>query len=112
MAPFLRWSARILGAAASVFFLAFFAGEGLPIILRGSPIPKELLYFLPLLLVAVAGYIVAWFAETAGGVMLLAGGSAMLVYHLLHGDLTMSLIYGLPFILTGVLFIAHRKCGK
>lgn len=109
MSLFLLWSARLIGAAASAFFLAFFVGEGIPAFLRGSPVPRELLCFLPLLLVAVAGYIVAWFARLVGGAMLVAGGAAMLIYHLLHGDLAISLIYGLPFILTGLLFTVCRK---
>jgi hypothetical protein len=109
MGLFLLWSARVLGAASTAFFLSFFAGEGLPDILRGIPPDKELLLFLPLLLVAVAGYFTAWFAPAAGGRLLILGGAAMTIYHLAHGDPEISLVYGLPFIITGALYIVHGK---
>jgi hypothetical protein len=109
MNKYLLWVARILGAASCAFFLSFFVGEGLADLMHGVPPPAELLHFLPLLLVAVAGYAAAWFAAPAGGIMLAAGGAAMLLYHLAHGDAAMALVYGLPFIITGLLFILHRK---
>lgn len=109
MGLFLLWAARIIGAVTVAFFLSFFVGEGLPDILRGIPPDKELLLFLPLLLLAVAGYFTAWFAPAAGGRLLVAGGAAMMIYHLTHGDPEIALVYGLPFIIAGTLYIVHQK---
>ena len=109
MGLFLLWSARVLGALATAFFLSFFAGEGIPALISGTPTDSELLIFLPLLLIAVAGYFTAWRAEAAGGRLLVVGGGAMMIYHLAHGDPEIALIYGLPFITTGALYIVHGK---
>ncbi|MDR7867169.1 MAG: hypothetical protein RIN56_10140 [Sporomusaceae bacterium] len=109
MGLFLLWSARVLGALATAFFLSFFAGEGIPALMRGAPPDGDLLIFLPLLLIAVAGYFAAWRAEAVGGRLLVVGGGAMMLYHLAHGDPEIALIYGLPFIITGALYIFHQK---
>lgn len=109
MALFLLWSARLLGAAASLFFLAFFAGEGIPAIMRGIQPDADLLLFLPLLFIAVAGYLLACRSRPAGGRLLVLGGAAMAVYHLAHGDPEIALVYGLPFIAAGALFILHKR---
>lgn len=113
-----KWLARVIGFLACGFFLLFIIGEGMPSIIRGQA--KELLPFLPLLITGILGYIIAWFSELAGGVLLIASGVAMATYLLLiliggSHNLKAALIYGAPFVITGILFIIfwwlYRRCG-
>ncbi len=103
----LRWFARIVGFLASGFFLLFFLGEGAPDVLENG-LNREIVPFLALLLTAIVGYVVALFHERAGGLLLIAGGGAMGVYHLAAGgikDADMALVFGLPFLLCGCVFL-------
>lgn len=101
------WLGRIIGLAASALFLVFLIGEGMPEV-AAQGIPAELVPFIPLLLLAIAGCIVALFRAREGGVMQLASGGAMAAYHLLHGgmdDLGVALVFGAPFVVAGTIAI-------
>jgi hypothetical protein len=99
--------AQTVGVAASLFFLLFIIGEGIPDITAGKG--GGLLVFLPFILVPIAGFILTWFKEWPGMFLLTAGGVALTVYFFIKGDITMGLVYGLPFIVTGLLFLLHLK---
>jgi len=107
----LKWLGRLIGLAASALFLAFFIGEGVPEITE-SGIPAELRLFIPLLLAAIAGCVVALFRAGAGGVMQIIGGGAMGIYHLVAGglnDLDVAVVFGVPYILAGAIAIVSSR---
>ena len=99
--------AQTVGVVVCLFFLLFIIGEGVPDILKGNG--KGLIGFLPFILVPVAGFILTWFKELPGAILLTAGGVALMVYFFIQGDSAMAIVYGLPFIITGVLFLLHLK---
>ncbi len=97
--------AQTFGLLVSGFFLLFIIGEGIPHIIKGEG--DELIPFLPLVLLPVAGYFVTWFKEWQGAIIMIAGGIILLGYFLIQGDINIALIYGMPFILAGSLFLLH-----
>lgn len=100
----LNWTGRISGLLVIAFFAAFFIGEGLPDIIQGKG--KALLAFLPFTLPSLAGYILAWYSPLWGGRLLIAGALLLGGYFFIRQDLLMVLVFGLPFTLTGLCFIA------
>jgi hypothetical protein len=105
----LEWLARGLAAAACAFFVAFAVGEGIPDLLRG--LDDGLVLTLVLLCVAVAAAALAWRDPRAGGALLVAAGLA-LGLHVLRASggagVRAGLIYAVPFVLPGLLFLAIR----
>ena len=87
-------AAQTAGLVACIFVLIFFAGNGIPEILKNEE--KELIPFIPFLVLPVAGYIVAWYKEVAGTVLLAMGGTVLLVFFIVEGDAAMGLVYGQP----------------
>jgi hypothetical protein len=101
----LLWLARILGGVSVLFFGAFFVGEGVP---RWKDIEGfQLKSMLLLLAFSAFAYFFAWFRPKEGGIALTLAGFIMgmnMFYHGGVGDTVAALIYGLPFLVTGVLF--------
>jgi hypothetical protein len=104
---FLRWSARVVSILISAFLLLFIIGEGLPEILSGQG--ADLLPFLPLLGLALAGTALIWFREGFGACLMILGAIAMAVY---IRDAGMFLVYSLPYLLAGVLILAGHWLRK
>lgn len=98
---FLRWSARVVSILISAFLLLFIIGEGLPEILSGQA--DELLPFLPLLGLALAGTALIWFREGIGACLMILGAIAMAIY---IRDALMFLVYSLPYLLAGLAILA------
>ena len=98
-------AAQSSGLIVSIFVLLFFAGKGVPEILKNDA--NELMPFLPLLLFPIAGYILTWYKEFVGAVIMTAGGALLLLFFMLKGDAAIGLIYGIPFILGGGIFLLH-----
>ncbi|MBL7814849.1 MAG: hypothetical protein JNL70_07560 [Saprospiraceae bacterium] len=102
----IKWIARILGFAASIFFLSFFIGEVVPDLIAGKA--TDLIPFLPLFLLAVLGYVLTWFNTFYGGWTLVLGGAAMWVYQLIENrDWYIATVFGAPFLMVGVLFLIY-----
>lgn len=99
--------AQTIGVVACLFFLLFIIGEGVPDIVKGNG--EGLLSFLPLVLVPIAGFVLTWFKEWAGAIIITAGGLALLLYFLLKGETGTAMIYSIPFLVTGALFLLHLK---
>jgi hypothetical protein len=99
--------AQTAGMAVCLFIVFFAIGEVLPDIKKdeGDTFSK----FLPLILVLfpVIGYIISWFKELPGAVIMVAGGVVLTVYFLMNRELTTALLYGLPFIIAGGLYLLH-----
>ena len=100
----LLWTARISGLIITLFFLSFFIGEGLSDIIHGKG--KELLWFIPFTIPALAGYILAWFRPSCGGWLMIIGGIILASYFMLKCETIMVFIYGLPSLLIGACFLA------
>lgn len=98
-------AAQSTGLIVCIFIGLFIAGKGIPEILKYDQ--NELIPFLPFLLLPVAGYIMTWYKEFAGAIMMVTGGAILLAFFILRGDTSMGLIYGIPFILGGSVFLVH-----
>lgn len=99
--------AQTVGVVACLFFLLFIIGEGIPDVVKGNG--DGFLAFLPFILLPIAGFILTWFKEWPGVILLTAGGVALMVYFFIKGDTAMAMVYSLPFIVTGLLFMLHLK---
>ena len=99
--------AQSIGLMVCLFFIFFIIGAELPDIMKGKG--DDFLKTLPLILLPIAGYFIAWFKEKIGAMILVAGGIFLLVYFLIAGEIVKSLEFSLPFILTGFLFLLHIK---
>ena len=115
-----RLTARIIGIFVAVFFLAMLIGEGVASMreegFRG--ITTESLYALVPLLLAVAAFIVAWWRERVGGILLIVAYMVLSLAPSVH-----SIYFGkgfqfyagmwffaLPFLVAGIFFIiAHQQ---
>jgi hypothetical protein len=99
--------AQTAGLAVSVFVVFFAIGEVLPAIKKDES--TDISKFLPLVLVLlpVAGYVISWFKEVAGAVIMLLGGLILGIYYVTEDNVTSALLYGLPFIVTGALYLLH-----
>ena len=101
-----KWTARVLGFAASAFFLSFFIGEGVPDLIAGKA--NDLIPFLPLFILTIIGYLIAWFNNFWGGLILLLGGIGMWGYQLaFNHSWRVAVVFGLPFAITGFLFMLY-----
>jgi predicted membrane protein len=100
--------AQAVGMMVCLFFILFILGEGVPDLIRNGG-DSMLVYFLPMLLFPIAGYFITWFRELPGAMMLVAGGLILMSYFFAKGDIKTGLIYGIPFIISGALFIWHIK---
>ena len=99
--------AQSFGLLVCGFFLLFIIGEGIPDIAKGNG--NELILFLPLILLPVAGYLVTWFNEKYGTVIMISGAVILLGYFLAKGDVRAALIYSIPFFVSAGLFLLHIK---
>jgi hypothetical protein len=97
--------AQSFGMLVCGFFILFLIGEDLPEIIKGTG--KGILPFLPIILLPVAGYILTWINEKIGAAIMIIGGIILFGYFLKQQDIKMALIFGVPFIVGGSLFILH-----
>ncbi len=100
-----KLAAQSAGLIVCIFVFLFIAGRGMPEILKNDA--NEMIPFLPFLAIPFAGYIVTWFKEFAGALMMIAGGIILLAFLIVKGDTGIGLIYGIPFIAAGILFLVH-----
>lgn len=105
-----EWTGRISGLIISGFVLAFLIGETMDGLLKNAG--DHLLKFVPLFALAIAGYILAWFKPKIGGAFVILGGMLMLDFHLLREDLLTGIVYGVPFIVVGALFMMSGQVVK
>jgi len=104
-----RFVALALGLLPAAFFLVFLVGEGLSELFAGkwSVIP-----ILGMMLLTVSGYILAWKRPRNGGIIMVTGGVIMGVYLFIVGgfeEWDIAVLYSLPFIIPGILFMLLRK---
>jgi len=109
----MRYTALGIGAAFGLFFLIFGIGEGISEGFGGIPSPHEsvIMVFGPISMIAATG--VAWWHERIGGWWLIGGGIVIavlftikLIDSLMQLLLT-SLIYPVPMLIAGILWVLH-----
>lgn len=107
---FLHWFSWALAGVASLFFLVFLIGEGIPDIVRGAA--KDLVFFLPFLVIAIAGCIISFFKQKFGAILMLIGGIGIDIILYLQGgsaQFGIMVVYGLPYIFPGGVFLFIKK---
>jgi hypothetical protein len=100
----LHYLALILGFQASAFFLFFLISDGVADLINGK---YSVIPILIMMIFTVAGYIWAISKPKLGSVIMISGGLVMALYLIFLGGMVgikMSLIYGLPFIIPGLIF--------
>ncbi|MEO7767033.1 MAG: hypothetical protein ABIS01_06385 [Ferruginibacter sp.] len=103
----LKIAGQTAGLVACIFVLIFIVGTGVPTVLKNDS--DELIPLIPFLLLAGAGYIITWYREFIGALMMAAGGVMALIFLMIRGDIAMGFVYGLPFILSGAIYFLHMK---
>ena len=106
-ATFIKLLAHILGIGSCSSFLLFVFGMGIPDFLK--PRSNGFVTFSLFLLVPMIGYVITWFHESTGAVIMLAGAVALMIYHFYFGDISMGFVFGLPFFICSLLFLWHAK---
>jgi len=111
-ARILHYIALILGFQASAFFLFFLISDGVADLFSGkfSVIP-----ILIMMIFTVIGYIWAISKPKLGSLIMISGGVVMAIYLIMLGGIIgikMALIYGLPFIIPGLIFYFVSKSAK
>jgi len=106
----LRYIGLTLGFLSSTFFILFLIAEGGAYLLEGK---TRVIPIMLMMIMSVSGFIWAVAKPAKGSLLMIAGGVIMSVYLLLlggFGEINMALIYGLPFIIPGVIF--HYSSNK
>jgi hypothetical protein len=102
-----KLAAQSAGLIVCIFILLFSAGKGIPEVLKNDA--NEMIPFLPFLAIPFAGYFISWLKEFTGALVMIAGGIILLTFLIIKGDAGLGLIYGVPFIVAGLLFVLHIK---
>jgi hypothetical protein len=105
----LKWFARLSGLIVTIFFIAFFIGEGVPDLSKANG--DNLLYFIPFCIPAFIGFVIAWFKPYTGGIIMIIGSLLMGSYFVYYADFRMAMVFGIPALLIGLSFIAsvHKE---
>ncbi len=111
----MRWAARIIGLVAAGLFVLFLAVSGarvLPALTWTSPQGIPLLL---VLLVALAGVLIAWRWELVGGLLALAGALAIMGLVCAGSGTDMlfcSVLFTLPLVVAGVLYLGSSAGSR
>ena len=128
----LRWTARIIGLGASIYFLLFFIilGEIISIV-EGNPLPWETKSILMSIffVIGLVGCIISWWRERLAGILLIlvATAFAILIWLLGSGVIIVTIpetnkveswsmsewpIYGLHYLIAGVFFLLSWRLTR
>lgn len=108
----LHYTALILGFQTSVFFTLFLIGEGGADLLEGK---FSVLPIMLMMILSVMGFIWAISKPMKGGLVMIIGGFIMAAYLIIlggFGEFKMALIYGLPFIIPGMIFYFNKASSS
>ncbi|MEJ0055584.1 MAG: hypothetical protein WDN75_07960 [Bacteroidota bacterium] len=105
-AVFAKWSARIMGLVTCGIFVGFFILQGLDGLYEN--VQFVFYIFLSFILFAFMGYTIAWLKPDKGGILLIVAGFLMMAFHFSRDDRFTAMVYGIPFIIEGVLFILSK----
>ena len=113
MRKFLRITGKILFVLIFSFFAVFFVGEGILLAgIKESGIPVELLIISVSFLVMLFGFLISFKDQKFGGIIILAGGifnGAYMIFRGDIGDFDAAAVFGLPFIIIGLIIISTEK---
>ena len=123
LAKRMRWAARIIGLVLLVFFLLFLIGETITSIqAEGFKFDPDSLFVIVPTVIALAAYIVSWWQEGVGGSLLILVSIAIGILPSVSARPPWSmsllqalrgwLILGLPFLITGVLFLISSRLSR
>jgi uncharacterized membrane protein (UPF0136 family) len=107
----LHYLALILGFQASAFFLFFLISDGVADLINGK---YSVIPILIMMILTIIGYIWAISKPKLGSLIMISGGAVMAIYLILLGGtvgIKMALIYGLPFIIPGLIFYFVGRKG-
>jgi hypothetical protein len=108
----LSYVTLILGLLVSVFFSIFLIADSIGDIVEGK---YRVIPIFLLMINSVAGYIWTFSKPKRGGLVMITGGIIMSIYLLFVGgfsEINMSLIFGLPFIVPGLIyFFCWKRIG-
>ena len=108
-AKILHYTALLLGFQASVFFMFFLLAEGAADLIEGK---VAVIPIMIIMMIAVAGFIWAVASPRKGSLLMIVSGIVLTLYLLIIagiGEIGMGLIFGLPFIVPGILFYMAGK---
>lgn len=108
----LRFSAQLIGFQLSAFFLFFLIGEGAAGFLEGK---FKSFFLVILMLSAIGGFIFALKNPKLGAFVMISSSILMGIYLLILAEFSewkMSVLFGLPFIIIGILFYFSRDLEK
>jgi hypothetical protein len=118
----LRIIARVIAGIIMVFFLSLLIGEGVQSIHDEgfNGINAESLYVLVPAIIALAAFIVSWWREFTGGVLMVAAylilSFAPSVHSIYYSEKSQFFIgmffFALPFLASGVLFIIASRLSR
>lgn len=106
----MRWVARAIGLVAAGCW-AVPLGAGL-VMGDAAAVSGEGIALSGLILFTVLGLVIAWRNEHAGGTIVVAGALALSVFAYLtagHNKALAVLVSGVPFLVSGVLFLASSR---
>src|ERR1043166_5441812 len=90
---------------AIMVFLFFFFTRGIRVIVSGHA--QKLFHLMPFFILAIVGYVFAFLRPKWGSMLLIIAGAGLFLYHLFTLDLFyIVLLFGLPFLLAGILLLA------
>jgi hypothetical protein len=112
----INWAARIIGLIVVVVFVVFIIGDTVDTMQQGNGFDIESLLIIVPIVVALAGYILAWRYKIIGGTLLILVSIAfgIQISVAAHGNLESRpdfhalegwLILGLPFLVVGALLL-------
>ena len=105
----LHYTALLLGFQASVFFTFFLLAESAADLIEGK---VAVIPIMIIMMIAVAGFIWAVASPRKGSLLMIVSGIVLTLYLLIIagiGEIGMGLIFGLPFIVPGILFYMAGK---
>jgi hypothetical protein len=118
----LRIIARVLGTIVTVFYLAMIIGDGVQSLRSEgfSGVSLEVLYVLVPVLFALAAFILSWWREFIGGILMVAAylllSFSPSIHSLSYGEkpefYIFMFLFALPFLVCGVLFIIAARLSQ
>ena len=109
MPKIIHYTALILGFQASAFFLFFLIADSCIYLFEGK---TNVIPILLMMIFTVGGFVWEIAKPGKGSLPMIAGGVIMAIYLIILGGLSeykMALIYGMPFILPGLVFYYTSK---
>ena len=101
--------AQTFGLIVCLVSLFYLIGVVIPEIVKEKENNIQLIGKLILLTVSMAGFVLTWYREKVGAVVLIAGSLLLIVYGIIHSDYSVMLGFGVPFGIIGGLFLFHLK---